>query len=114
MCINIYINFNISEVKMYREYERYDSVLCSLIWFKYIKRKSRGSYNRRGWVYNTLRVDGSNVCITKMRSMPSLTKTKIIISLTHKWPPKVSQCIIQDPYQIRDISNTEKSQRKTA
>ncbi len=25
-------------------------------------------------LYNTLRVDGSNVCITKMRPMPSLTK----------------------------------------
>ncbi len=24
-------------------------------------------------LYNTLRVDGSNVCITKMRPMPSLT-----------------------------------------
>ncbi len=28
MYINIY-NFNISKVKKYREYERYDSVLCS-------------------------------------------------------------------------------------
>ncbi len=35
---------------MYREYEWYDSVLCSLMWFKYIKRKSSGWYNRRGWV----------------------------------------------------------------
>ncbi len=35
---------------MYREYERYNSVLCSLMWFKYIKRKSSGSYNIRGWV----------------------------------------------------------------
>ncbi len=35
---------------MYREYERYDSVLCSLMWFKYIERKSSGSYNRRDWV----------------------------------------------------------------
>ncbi len=25
-------------------------------------------------LYNTLRVDGLNVCITKMRPMPSLTK----------------------------------------
>ncbi len=35
---------------MYREYERYDSVLCSLMLFKYIKRKSSESYDRRGWV----------------------------------------------------------------
>ncbi len=28
---NIYINVNISKVKKYREYERYDSVLCSLM-----------------------------------------------------------------------------------
>ncbi len=35
---------------MYREYEQYDSVLCSLMWFKYIKMKSSRSYNRRGWV----------------------------------------------------------------
>ncbi len=35
---------------MYREYEWYDSVLSSLMWFKYIKSKSSGSYNRRGWV----------------------------------------------------------------
>ncbi len=46
----IYINFNIGKVKKYREYERYDSVLCSLMWFKCIKRKSSGSYNGRGWV----------------------------------------------------------------
>ncbi len=25
-------------------------------------------------LYNTLRVDGLNICITKMRPMPSLTK----------------------------------------
>ncbi len=41
---------NISKVKKYGEYEWYDSVLCSLMWFMYIKRKSSGSYNRRGWV----------------------------------------------------------------
>ncbi len=35
---------------MYGEYERYDSVLCSLMWFNDIKRKSSGLYNRRGWV----------------------------------------------------------------
>ncbi len=32
------------------------------MWFKYNKRKSSGSYNKRGWVdiftYNTLREDG--------------------------------------------------------
>ncbi len=50
MYIDIYIKYNISKVKKYREYERYDSVLCSLMWFKYIKRKCSGSYNRRGWV----------------------------------------------------------------
>ncbi len=38
--VHKYINFNISKVKRYREYEQYDSVLCSLMWFKYIKRKS--------------------------------------------------------------------------
>ncbi len=27
---------------MYRENEQYDSVLCSLMWFKYIQRKSSG------------------------------------------------------------------------
>ncbi len=43
----IYITFNITKVKKHREYEWYDSVLLSLMWFKYIKRKSSGSYNRR-------------------------------------------------------------------
>ncbi len=41
MYINIY-NFNNTKVKKYREYERYDTALCSLI-----RRKSSGSYNRR-------------------------------------------------------------------
>ncbi len=31
MYINIYKKFNISQVKKYREYERYDSVVCSLM-----------------------------------------------------------------------------------
>ncbi len=57
------MNFNISKVKKHRDNEWYDSVVCSLIWFKYIKRKSSGSYNRRGCVdvillYNKQRVDG--------------------------------------------------------
>ncbi len=49
MYINIY-KFNISKVKKDGEYERYDCVLCILMWFKYIFFKSSGSYNRRGWV----------------------------------------------------------------
>ncbi len=43
MYINIYINFNIIKVKKHRDYERYDSVVCSLMCSKYIKRKSSGS-----------------------------------------------------------------------
>ncbi len=44
------MNFNISYVKTHGEYEWYESFLCSLMWFKYIKRKSSGSYNSGGWV----------------------------------------------------------------
>ncbi len=50
MYIDIYKFWYISKVKMYREYEQYDSVLCSIMWFKYIKMKSSGSYNIIGWV----------------------------------------------------------------
>ncbi len=51
------------------------------MYLKYTKTKSSGSYNYRGWVdilCCTLRKDGQNVCITKMMTMPSLTR-KIII-----------------------------------
>ncbi len=44
------MNCNINKLKKYRECEQYDSVLCSIMWLKYIKGKSSGSYNRRGWV----------------------------------------------------------------
>ncbi len=33
----IYINVNTSKVKQYGEYEWYDSVLCSLMWFNILK-----------------------------------------------------------------------------
>ncbi len=57
--IYIYINHNISKVKKHRVWERYDSVLWNLMWFKYNKRKSSGSYNRRVWVdILTLRAGG--------------------------------------------------------
>ncbi len=51
--IEIYININLdsSKVKKHGVWERYDSVLYSLMWFKYIERKIGGSHNnRRGWV----------------------------------------------------------------
>ncbi len=49
MYINIYIK-HISKVKKHRVWKQYDSVLYSLMWFKYNKGKSSGSYNGRGWV----------------------------------------------------------------
>ncbi len=49
---------------MYREYERYDSVLCSLMWFKYIKWKSSGLYN--GTVLQAFLVEAVSVIHTQV------------------------------------------------
>ncbi len=75
------------------------------MWFTYNKRKCSGSYNSIDWVdiLIILRADGQNVCITKMRSISSLTKRPWILTSSQAF--SIMAFVV---YNIHDIITQRK------